>query len=139
MQRVAVCLVVGAFLSLALTKPLHGQGAVSEVNGTAADASGAVLPGVTVTLTEETTGLTRTVVTNDRGRFVAIALTPGLYTIKAELGGFQTQSRTTVTVAVGQALTINFAMPIGTLQDQVTVTGEAPLIEPTQTQIGSNM
>jgi hypothetical protein len=139
MQRVAVCLVVGAFLSLVLTKPLHGQGAVSEVNGTASDASGAVLPGVTVTLTEETTGLTRTVVTNDRGRFVAIALTPGLYTIKAELGGFQTQSRTTVTVAVGQALTINFAMPIGTLQDQVTVTGEAPLIEPTQTQIGSNM
>ena len=139
MLRAAVCLVVGTFLALVLTEPLHGQGAVSEVNGTAVDASGAVLPGVTVTLTEETTGLTRTVVSNDRGRFVAIALTPGRYAVKAELAGFQTQTRTGVTIAVGQAVTINLTLPIGSLTDQVTVTGEAPLIEPTQTQIGANM
>ena len=139
MQRRWVCAIVGALLSLLPVLPVFGQGAVSEVNGTAIDASGAVLPGVAVTLTEETTGLTRTVVSNDRGRFVAIAVTPGLYTIKAELAGFQTQSRSAVTIAVGQALTINFALPIGTLTDQVTVTGEAPLIEPTQTQIGANI
>ncbi len=131
-------LVLGLWLCFLPVVPAFGQ-AVSELNGTAIDASGAVLPGVTVTLTEETTGLTRAVVSNDRGRFVAIAVTPGLYTIKAELAGFQTQARSGVTIAVGQAVTINFALPIGTLTDQVTVTGEAPLIEPTQTQIGTNM
>src|SRR4030095_9194497 len=139
MQRLPVSVGVGFLLSLSLSLPAFGQGAVSELNGTVLDSSQPVLPGVTVTLTEETTGLTRTVVTNDRGRFVAIAVTPGRYTIKAELASLQTQSRTAVTVARGHALTSNFAMPIGTLQDQVTVTGEAPLIEPTQTQIGSNM
>src|SRR5262245_15170346 len=139
MRRRLVRAIVGFLFSLLSAVPALGQGAVSEVNGTAIDSSGAVLPGVAVTLTEDTTGLTRTVLSNDRGRFVAIALTPGVYTIKAELSGFQTQTRSAVTIAVGQAVTINFTLPIGTLSDQVTVTGEAPLIEPTQTQIGSNM
>ena len=49
MQRARAMLVVGAFLSLVLTKPLQGQGAVSKSNGTSSDSSGAVLPGVTVT------------------------------------------------------------------------------------------
>src|SRR5262245_46714431 len=139
MQRLPVSVGVGLFLSLLLSVPAFGQVAVSGLNGTAIDPSQAVLPGVTVTLTEETTGLTRSIISNDRGRFVAIALTPGRYTIKAELGGFQTQTRSGVTINVGQAVTINFTMPVGQLTDQVVVTGETPLIEPTQTQIGTNM
>ena len=139
MHRLPVSVGVGFLLSLLLSVPAFGQGAVSELNGTVVDSSQAVLPGVTVTLTEETTGLTRSIVSNDRGRFVAIAVTPGRYTIKAELGGFQTQTRSGVTINVGQALTINFTLPVGTLTDQVVVTGETPLIEPTQTQIGTNM
>jgi carboxypeptidase family protein/TonB-dependent receptor-like protein len=139
MDRRYARVVVGALLSLLVAVPTFGQGAVSEVNGSVVDSSQALLPGVTITLVEETTGLTRSVVSNDRGGFVAIAVTPGRYTIKAELAGFQTQTRSGMTVAVGQALTINFTLPVGQLTDQVVVTGEAPLIEPTQTQIGTNM
>ena len=139
MDRRCVRATVGTLLSLLVAAGAHAQGAVSEVNGNVLDSSQALLPGVTVTLVEETTGLTRSVVSNDRGRFVAIAVTPGRYTLKAELAGFQTQTRSAVVVAVGQALTINFTMPVGALTDQVVVTGEAPLIEPTQTQIGTNM
>jgi hypothetical protein len=138
MQRRLVCACVGFLLLILPSVSASGQ-AVSELNGTVIDSSQAVLPGVTVTMTEETTGLTRAVVSNDRGRFVAIAVTPGRYTIKAELSGFQTQTRSGVIVAVGQAVTLNFALPVGQLTDQVVVTGEAPLIEPTQTQIGTNM
>ena len=138
MQRLPVSVGVGLLLSLLLTVSAFGQ-AVSELNGTVVDSSQAVLPGVTITLTEETTGFTRNIVSNEVGRFVAIAVTPGRYTIKAELSGFQTQTRTGVTIAVGQAVTLNLTLPVGGLQDQVTVTGEAPLIEPTQTQIGTNM
>ena len=130
--------VVGVVLaSLLAVVPTFGQGAIAEINGNAVDQSGAVLPGVTVTLTEETTGLVRTVVSNDTGRFTVQALQPGRYTMRAELQGFQTQAMTGVTVNVGQALTINFTLPIGGLQDQITVTGEAPLIEVTQTEIGA--
>jgi hypothetical protein len=139
MQRVLVCLVVGAFLSVLSAAPLFAQGALSEVNGTAVDQSGALLPGVTVTLTEESTGLVRTVVTNEAGRWVLPALQPGRYTVKAELAGFQTQNRAGLVVNVGQALTINFTLPVGTLSDQVTVTADAPLVEVTKSEVGTNI
>src|SRR5258705_2717581 len=140
MLRRRVCLVVvGALLALVPIAPLFAQGALSEVNGTAVDQSGAVLPGVAVTLTEETTGLTRTVVANETGRWVIPALQPGRYTVRAELSGFQTQNRTGVIVNVGQAVTLNLQLPVGGLSDQVTVTGEAPLVEVTQTQVGTNI
>ena len=119
--------------------PAFAQGAVAEVNGNAVDESGAVLPGVTVTLTEETTGLVRSVVSNETGRYSVLALQPGRYTMRAELAGFQTQQLGGITVNVGQALTINFTLPVGTLQDQIIVTGEAPLIEVTSTELGMNV
>src|SRR5207247_11256586 len=57
----------------------------------------------------------------------------------AELAGFQSQTRSGITIAVGQAVTINFTLPVGTQQAEITVSGEAPLIEVTQTQIGTNV
>src|ERR1043166_713665 len=133
MRRALACIVLFVFLS---PVSAFGQGAVAELNGIASDQSGSVLPGVAVTLTEETTGLVRTAVSNETGRFVLSAITPGRYTIRAELPGFQTQTRTGITIAVGQAVTINFTMPVGTQQTEITVGGEAPLVEVTQTQIG---
>lgn len=67
------------------------------------------------------------------------ALRPGRYAVRAELSGFQTQTRTGIGVAVGQAVTVNFQLPVGTLQDQLTVTGESPLVEVTQTVIGTKV
>lgn len=121
------------------TAPAFGQGAVAELNGSIADQTGSVLPGVTVTIVDEATGLMRTTVSNESGRFVIPAVSPGRYTITAELTGFQMQRRAGVSVLVGQALTLNFTLAIGGLTDQVTVTGEAPIIEVTQTQIGANI
>jgi hypothetical protein len=135
-------LVAGLLLSFVVVLavvPASGQGAVAEVNGITADQSGAVLPGVTVTLTEETTGLIRSVVSNETGRFSVQALQPGRYTLMAELSGFQTQALKGITVNVGQAVTINFTLPVGTLTDQIIVTGEAPLIEVTSTELGKNV
>jgi len=118
---------------------VFGQSATAEFNGSVADQSGAVLPGTNITLTEESTGLVREAVSTGTGRFVITAVPPGVYTVKAELTGFQTQTRAGVRILVGQAITLNFTMPVGGLTDQITVTGEAPLIEVTQTTLGSNM
>ena len=131
--------VVVAIVAVLTAAPALGQGAVAEINGTAVDQTGAALPGAMITITEESTGLTRTGVANSSGRFVIPAVTPGRYAIRAELSGFQSQMRSGVTVLVGQALTLSFTLPIGGLTDVVTVTGEAPLIEVTQTQIGANI
>src|SRR6186713_1738166 len=118
MHRLPVSVGVGFVLSLVLSLPAFGQGAVSELNGTVVDSSQAVLPGVSVTLTEETTGLVRTATSNGAGRWVLPALQPGRYTIKAELSGFQTQNRAGIVVNVGQAITINLVLPVGGLTDQ---------------------
>jgi len=136
MLRDVACIAVIVVMSAG---SVFGQGAVAELNGIASDQSGSVLPGVMVTLTEETTGIVRTVVSNETGRFVLPAITPGRYTIRAELAGFQSQTRSGITIAVGQAVTINFTLPVGTQLAEITVSGEAPLIEVTPTQIGANV
>lgn len=136
MLRRVLCVVVGSLLSV---MPVYGQGGVAEINGSAVDQTGSALPGTTITIVDEATGLQRTSVANEGGRFVIVAVTPGRYTVRAELAGFQTQTRTGINVLVGQAITLNLTLPIGGLTDQVTVTGEAPIIEVTQTQIGTNI
>ena len=67
-------------------------------------------PVSTITVTDEATGLVRTVPTNESGRFVLVAMQPGLYTMKAELAGFQTQTRTGIRLGVGQAITLAYTL-----------------------------
>ena len=134
-----VRIVSGAAVLILSIIPVFGQSATAEFNGSVVDQSGAVLPGAAITVAEESTGLVRSAVSSDAGRFVLPAVPPGVYTVKAELSGFQTQSRTGVRILVGQAVTLALTMPIGSLTDQITVTGTAPLIEVTQTTLGSSL
>jgi carboxypeptidase family protein/TonB-dependent receptor-like protein len=128
-----------AAITVLAVLPAFAQGGVAEINGTITDQTGSVLPGASVTITDDATGLVRTAVSNESGRFVVPSVTPGRYTIAAELSGFQSQTRAGIAVLVGQAVTFNLVLPVGTLTDTVTVTGEAPLIQVTQTQIGANI
>jgi hypothetical protein len=96
----------------------------------------AVLPGVVVTATNEATGIAREVVTGSEGSFAMIALSPGTYALGVELPGFQGQMRQGVVLQVGQEVTINFTLPIASVAETVTVTGEAPLIDTTTSQLG---
>ena len=97
------------------------------------------MPGVTVTVTEENTGLVRTTVTNADGRYVLPTLLPGEYTIKAELQGFQTASQSGLVLLVGQELTVGMSLQIGALTEEVKVTGESPLVETTSSRVGTNI
>ena len=117
MLRCVLCVVVGTLLSV---MPVHGQGGVAEINGSASDQTGSALPGATITIVDEATGLQRTSVANESGRFVIVAVTPGRYTVRAELAGFQTQTRTGILVQVGQAITLNLTLPIGGLTETLS-------------------
>ena len=128
------------FLMLGLlASPAFAQGGRSEITGTVVDQAKAVLPGVTVTVVNEATGLERTAVTSGDGRFVIPTLVPGTYTIKAELQGFQTMTQTGVVLNVGQELAVNLTLGVAGLAETVTVTGESPLVEVTSSKIGSNI
>ena len=69
-----------------------------------------LVPGVTITVTNQATGLVRTTVSGSDGRFVVPTLTPGTYTLTVELQGFQPTTRPAVTLAVGQELTLDFTL-----------------------------
>src|SRR4029079_5652525 len=76
-----------AAIAVATPAPAQDTGVIA---GTVVDASAGVLPGVTVTLTNENTGDVRTLVSNERGEFSFRAVTPGSYSVKVELAGFRT-------------------------------------------------
>src|SRR5688572_19834182 len=110
---------------LALPVAAHAQEAT--ITGTVTDTTGGVLPGVTVTAVHEASGISFEAVTDERGVFRMPARI-GTYRFTAILVGFGDLTRTGVPVSVGQIVTLNLQMAPSGLQESVTVTGEAPLI-----------
>jgi hypothetical protein len=138
-KRFSARVFLGALMVLAGATLAHAQAGRAEINGTVFDQEKAVLPGVTITVTEENTGLSRDTVTSGDGTFVIPTLLPGRYTIKADLPGFQSTSQTGIALGVGQELTINLTMRVGGVEETITVTGTSPLVEVTASRVGSNI
>ena len=109
----------------------HAQGASSSLSGTAVDADGSALPGVTVTATEKSTGFSRLAVTDSAGRFRLVALPVGDYTVTAELQGFATVTVDNVRLNVATERALEISMRAASVEETITVTTEAPLIETT--------
>ena len=137
LRRLLLCLITLYVLGAAA--PLLAQGGRAEINGTVTDAQKAVLPGVTVTVTNEETGLMREAVTDGTGRYVIPQLLPGPYTIKADLSGFQPMTRSNMVVRVGEELTVPLTLSLAGVTETLVVTAEAPLVESTSNRIGTNI
>jgi hypothetical protein len=115
------------FLGLALS--LHAQiNPTATVEGECRDATGAVVPAVTVTLRNERTGVKATSASNDLGVFRFNLVRPGSYTVEAEKPGFQKLARA-VTVEAGQKLGVNLQLTVGETTTQVSVIADAPILE----------
>ncbi|MFN7976530.1 MAG: carboxypeptidase regulatory-like domain-containing protein [Vicinamibacterales bacterium] len=105
--------------------------------GKVADESGAVLPGVTVTLTQEGTGVTISTVTNAAGEYVFPGQRIGKYTVTAELQGFKKSAYTGVQLNVQARLQLDFALGVGAITEQITVTGRVELLQTQSADIGT--
>lgn len=105
------------------------QSTTGSIQGAVSDAQGGAVPGVTVTVRNIDTQLLRTTVTNASGNYDVQLLPPGEYVLIAELAGFRTQQRTGVRLTVNQAARIDFTLEISTLEESVTVSAQAPLVE----------
>ena len=103
------------------------------INGKVSDASGGVLPGVTVTIASPSMQGTRTDVTNAQGDYRFPAVPPGEYAITYELAGFGTVVREGVRVGLGFTATVNTELGVASLQETVTVTGASPVVDVTST------
>src|SRR5882672_12658679 len=91
------------------------------LSGTVRDETGASLPGVTLTVRNVATGVTRTATTDSEGRYLVSALNPAEYEIRAELSNFKTAVRSGVVLTVGGATEADIRMSLGPIAEQVTV------------------
>ncbi|HEY3161977.1 MAG TPA: carboxypeptidase-like regulatory domain-containing protein, partial [Vicinamibacterales bacterium] len=133
LRGVSIAALLFAFISVAT--PAMAQTTNGVISGIISDAQGGVLPGVTVTARNAETGLMRTVVTEGDGRFRLAALPPGRYELKAELAGFGSVDVPPMTLTTGTEITRNVTMQVQGLNESVTVTGEAPIVEVTKTEV----
>ena len=121
----------GGFLS----PDLAAQAGGAAIQGTVTDSSGAVIPGAAITVTNNETNLQRTVTSNSAGLYSLPNLPPGRYRVQVSMAGFQTNVRENFALVVGQQLVLNTALEVGEITQQVTVTGEAPLVNTSTAQV----
>ena len=127
---------IGAICWLALAGVGYAQQAA--LTGTISDSSGGVLPGVTVTATHDASGNVFNTVTDERGGY-RLTVRPGTYRILVELPGFATINRAGIELLLNQQAAVNLVMSPSTVQETVTVTGEAPLIDTTASRPTGNV
>ena len=107
------------------------------IMGVVKDTSGAVIPETAITITNTETGLTRTALTGQDGAFRAPALPVGRYTVRIEKIGFRPELQQGLTLEIAQELVLNPVLQVGTVTQEVVVTGEAPLVNTTNSALGS--
>src|SRR5437016_11484032 len=129
-RGIAICGSVFAVVLLCGTLA-YGQNTAGTILGAVSDESGARLPGVTVTITHLDTGIVRSVLTDEGGRYRAPALGLGNYEVKAELSGFRTAVRMGIQLTVAAEVVANLTLSLGTVSEEIQVTGDAPLVETT--------
>ena len=126
-KRWSISLVLAAALLLVATS-MFAQGTGGALVGRVSDETGGALPGVTVTATNDATGISRSVQTGSDGSYRFSSLPVGTYTVVADLAGFNTTTTKNVSVVVATDNTRNITLKQGAVKEQITVTAEAPLV-----------
>jgi hypothetical protein len=130
-----VCCVVA--LMSCLLPSVSAQSTGGRIIGRVSDSTGAVVSGVTVTLVNDATGVSRDTKTNETGDYTFIEVKPATYHVAYTLQGFKKDVRTNVVLEVNQVLTLNATLQPGGTQEIVDVSSEAPLVDTTSTQLGA--
>ena len=119
--------VLAAFVSMTSTS--LAQTATGQITGTVRDASGAVMPGVKVAVTNEQTGLTRQTITGANGEYVIPLLPVGVYVVTGEQTGFKTAIHTAVALTVDQIQRVDMQLAAGTVSETVEVQSNALMLD----------
>ena len=137
----ALSVAVTAFVfSLCFTLPVIAQTSGNgNIVGTVTDPSGAAVPNATVVVTNTDTGVSRTLTTNGDGLYAANFLLPGHYEVVASAASFGKSDHKNLTLTVGQILTVDAALPAGSVSAAVEVTAAAPIIDPDKTEVSQTV
>src|SRR6266404_3670528 len=124
-------------LCLALSLPSWGQKFTGTISGAVTDKSGAVIPGATVSVTNDSTGEVRTVTTNQAGEYVVVELNPGTYTVAVKQTGFKEFIAKDVVLNVSSVTTANARLDVGNINEQVTVEANQVQVETATGSVGN--
>src|SRR5262249_32137569 len=113
--------------------------ATAQITGTVQDSSGAVLPGAEVTAVQTDTGVSRTSVTNETGSYVLPNLATGPYRLEISLPGFRSFVQTGIVLQVNSNPTINVALQVGQVSEQIEVQANVAQVETRSTTVGQVM
>lgn len=117
----------------------HAQQGSTAIRGRITDQSQGILPGVSVTVTHAESGTFRETVTGEDGTFLVAGIVPGPYRITAALLGFSRLTQENLVVRVGTTLQVDLEMRVGALEENLTVTADAPQVDLTSAQVGANV
>src|SRR5262245_26883614 len=118
---------------------VFGQESNAELRGRVMDAQNAAVPGATITITNQNTGVVRQTVSNTDGTYFITAIAPGMYSMQAELSGFSKYNRKDVRLDLGRTTTLDVQLSVGGLAETVTITAETPLVDLTSKEIGGSV
>jgi hypothetical protein len=121
--------VVISVLLFGLATGLFAQETTGVILGTAKDSSGALVPGARITIAERDTGAVRQAATDSQGAYTVPLLPPGVYSVTVESAGMQRAVRRNVQVQITERVPVNFVLAVGSLEEVVTVSAEAPLVQ----------
>jgi hypothetical protein len=116
---------------------LHGQAGSATITGTVTDSTGALILGVSITVENSETGLSRATETNQVGIYNLPGLRPGSYTIRAETEGFRTHEQREFVVQVDHTSRLDIQLEVGQVTEVVEVTGEAQLLNTEDATVGA--
>ena len=138
MRRTPLLMFAGAMLAAFVSLPTasYAQTATGQITGTVRDASGAVMPGVKVAVTNEQTGLTRQTVSGANGDYVIPLLPVGVYVVTGELTGFKTAIHTAVALTVDQIQRVDMLLAAGTVSETVEVQANALILDTGSASVG---
>lgn len=128
-----------SLLIVTFSSVLLAQRQTGSIKGTITDEEGNPLPGATVTITSPAMIGSRTFVTTATGDFRFPAVPPGEYTLRVELSGFQTVERTGIIVHVGMTVTVDIALKVATIEEEVTVTAPSPVVDVEASKVSVTM
>ncbi len=135
-QLVTVSVVMLFVLTL-VAAPGYGQATTGQILGTVADTSGGVLPGATVTVTNVDTGQVRSTTSEATGSYAIPLLPPGQYRVDISLDGFKQSRYDAIRIEVGQNQRVDGRLELGSISEQITVTGETVFVDTNSSSVGT--
>jgi hypothetical protein len=138
-RRLLSC-ILATYLFASFATFAFAQGSYrAQLRGVVSDATGAVVPNATVTITNTGTNITNTSRTDEKGAYYVTGLRPSIYSVKVEARGFRVEERTNVVLAVDQETSLNFKMIPANISEKVDVTTTAPLLDTESPTLGTDI